>query len=89
MDKKTWENALNVETKANETFAYLWAMVRLNPCYKVEDALAVASFEFQKATKERRKTKRANAHRRMREDAMRSCGLTKVYGSVSGKVYWE
>ena len=89
MDKKTWENALNDETRTNMEFAFLWAMARLNPCCKVEDALAIASLDFQKATKERRKTKRASANRRMRDDAMRSCGLTKVYGAVSGKVYWE
>ena len=37
----------------------------------------------------RRKTKRATANRRNREDAYRSCGLVKVIGSVSGRTYWE
>lgn len=37
----------------------------------------------------RLKTKRANARRRFREDAYRSCGLVKVIGAVSGRTYWE
>ena len=28
-------------------------------------------------------------HRKQRDDLMESCGLTKVRGAVSGKVYWE
>lgn len=39
--------------------------------------------------KARRATKRATCNRKAREDAYRSAGLTKVYGAVSGKVYWE
>jgi hypothetical protein len=89
MSKNDWRDALNRETKSNAEFAYLWVMCKFNPLCKQTDALAVASLEFQKATKERRKTMRASANRSAREDAMRSCGLTKVYGSVSGKVYWE
>jgi hypothetical protein len=89
MDKNTWLAALDKETRENASFAFLWSMAKLNPSYKTEDALLVASSEFQKATKARRKTRNANQNRKMREDIMRSCGLTKVYGSVSGKVYWE
>jgi hypothetical protein len=37
----------------------------------------------------RKKTRKANSNRQAREDALRSCGLTKVIGSVSGSVYWE
>ena len=37
----------------------------------------------------RMKTKRANARKRDRDDAYRSCGLVKVIGSVSGRTYWE
>jgi hypothetical protein len=83
MDKKTWANALNAETKANAEFAYQWAMT------KSKDSLAFAGPEFLIACKARSKTKRANDNRKMRYDTMRSCGLTKVYGAVSGKVYWE
>lgn len=36
----------------------------------------------------RRKTAKANINRRMREDVMRSCGLTKVRGAMGG-TYWE
>jgi len=39
--------------------------------------------------KDRAKTKRANSNRKAKEDVYRSCGLTKVIGSVSGSVYWE
>jgi hypothetical protein len=35
------------------------------------------------------RTHRANFNRRAREEAYKSAGLTKVYGAVSGKVYWE
>jgi hypothetical protein len=31
----------------------------------------------------------ANRARRERDDAMRSLGLVKVRGPVSGKIYWE
>ena len=41
------------------------------------------------ACADRRKTSKANRNRQMRDDVMRSCGLTKVRGAVSGKVYWE
>jgi len=37
----------------------------------------------------RRKTKRASASKRFREDVYRSCGLVKVIGAVSGQTYWE
>ena len=83
MSKNDWLAALDKETRENLSFAYLWAMKDIG------NALLVASPEFQKATKARRKTRNANANRRMRDDAMRSCGLTKCVGSVSGKVYWE
>jgi hypothetical protein len=39
--------------------------------------------------KERAKTKKATMNRKMKEDVMRSCGLTKVYGAVTRQVYWE
>jgi len=39
--------------------------------------------------KERQKTRKRSRAARAREDAYRSCGLTKVIGSVSGSVYWE
>jgi hypothetical protein len=39
--------------------------------------------------KARMKTKRANARKRDRDDAYRSAGLVKVFGSVSGRTYWE
>lgn len=32
---------------------------------------------------------RANLLRKERDEALRSLGLTKVRGAVSGKVYWE
>lgn len=35
------------------------------------------------------KTKRASMYRSMKDQAMKDMGLTKVYGAVSGKVYWE
>jgi hypothetical protein len=37
----------------------------------------------------RKRTKRASRLRRERDDVMRSCGLTKVIGAVSGRTYWE
>lgn len=83
MSKNDWLEALNKETRENVEFAYNWAMSRN------DSALPYASLEFQKATKARRKTRKANENRKMRDSIMRSCGLTKVYGSVSGKVYWE
>ena len=88
MSKNDWLDALNKETRENAEFAYLWAKAKEIQC-TVQEALNVASPEFQKATKERRKTQRASANRSAREDAYRSCGLTKCIGSVSGKVYWE
>ena len=39
--------------------------------------------------KARLKTKRAASNRRIRADVMRSCGLVRVVGSVSGRTYWE
>lgn len=41
------------------------------------------------ACAERAKTRRANTSRKVRDDVMRSCGLTKVRGAVSGRIYWE
>lgn len=32
---------------------------------------------------------KARANRKAREDVMRSLGLTKVKGAVSGRTYWE
>lgn len=37
----------------------------------------------------RMKTYRANEKKKMVEQAYRDCGLTKVRGAVSGKIYWE
>ena len=39
--------------------------------------------------KQRAKTAKANATRKNRDSAMELCGLTKVRGAVSGRVYWE
>jgi hypothetical protein len=39
--------------------------------------------------KARRKTNRARHSRQGREEAYKSAGLVKVYGAVSGRVYWE
>lgn len=39
--------------------------------------------------KARMATKRKSANAKAREDAYRLAGLTKVIGSVTGKVYWE
>lgn len=36
-----------------------------------------------------RKKAIANIERASRDDCMRSLGMVKTYGSVSGKVYWE
>lgn len=91
MSKNEWIRLLDLETKQNATFAFLWSTARFADSIvnAQRDAMNAASPEFQKACKARSKTRKANANRRMRDDAMRSCGLTKVYGSVSGKVYWE
>ena len=35
------------------------------------------------------KRKAANKRRRERDELMRSLGLVKVRGAVSGRVYWE
>ena len=88
MSKNDWLEALNRETRENATFAYLWAMATLKAC-SLQEAISAGSESLQKAVNARRKTQRASINRRMRDDAYRSCGLTKVYGSVSGKVYWE
>jgi hypothetical protein len=88
MSKNDWRDALNRETKSNAEFAYRYHYL-VKGLYTSEYAMSAASVEFQQATKARRKTQRASANRSVREDAMRSCGLTKVYGAVSGKVYWE
>jgi predicted transcriptional regulator len=37
----------------------------------------------------RLKREKHNRTRRMRDEALRSLGLVKVRGSVSGKTYWE
>ena len=42
-----------------------------------------------KECKARRKTRRANELRKINESVMKELGLKKVYGPVSGKVYWE
>ena len=39
--------------------------------------------------RQRRTTARRSAGQRHNNEAMRSLGLTRVVGSVSGKVYWE
>jgi len=39
--------------------------------------------------KDRLTTKRKSANAKAKEDAYRSCGLTKVIGCVTGQVYWE
>ena len=36
-----------------------------------------------------RKKAMASLARRQKDSIMESCGLTKVYGAVSGKVYYE
>ena len=41
------------------------------------------------AEKVRRYPTRQTINNRMRDSAMRSIGLTKVRGKVSGKIYWE
>ena len=43
------------------------------------------------ARKEKRKiySKRASIANKIRDEAMRSLGLVKVRGAVSGKTYWE
>jgi len=47
-------------------------------------------FETQEeAERELAKRKRRNASRKERDDVMRSLGLTKVKGAVSGRTYWE
>jgi hypothetical protein len=35
------------------------------------------------------KAMKASILRKEKDSVMESCGLTKVYGAVSGKVYWE
>lgn len=44
--------------------------------------------EKQKAAREERNRK-VRVRRQGRDDAMRACGLTKVRGSVTGRIYWE
>jgi hypothetical protein len=39
--------------------------------------------------KERQKTKKANENRKQKEQILKDIGLIKVYGPISGKVYWE
>ena len=39
--------------------------------------------------KKKAAAKRARQNRKERDEVMKSCGLTKVRGAVSGKIYWE
>ena len=39
--------------------------------------------------KELKRKINASYQRKLKDDLMRSCGLTKVRGAVSGKIYWE
>ena len=39
--------------------------------------------------KDRARTRKATINHKIREEAYKSAGLVKVYGAVSGKVYWE
>lgn len=43
----------------------------------------------EEAEKELAKRKKRNAARKERDDVMKSLGLTKVRGAVSGRIYWE
>lgn len=43
----------------------------------------------EEAEKDLAKRKKRNAARKERDDVMRSLGLTKVRGEVSGRTYWE
>ena len=43
----------------------------------------------QKEIRDKAKRERANLRRKQRDELMRSLGLTKVRGAVSGRVYWE
>lgn len=47
-----------------------------------------AAAAYEQPTNKARNAKRAAA-RKERDSLMRSFGLTKVKGSVSGKTYWE
>ena len=48
-----------------------------------DQALALAAF------KKQARNARAKSARQAREWSYKSCGLVKVRGAVSGKVYWE
>ena len=91
MSKNDWLKALYNETRNNAIFAYYWAMTAYgyDKTYKKADTIQYASPELQKAYSARTKTCKANQNRNMRDNVMRSMGLTKCIGSVSGKVYWE
>lgn len=54
-----------------------------------KDAVAKHIANGCRECKARTKTKAAASRRAEREGIMRDLGLVKVYGPVSGKVYWE
>ena len=43
----------------------------------------------ERKAKRKASAKRGALRRKINDDAMRSLGLVKVHGPVSGKVYWE
>lgn len=49
----------------------------------------VTEFDQPKEYREIRKKALAALRRKQEEQFMKNCGLTKVRGAVSGKIYWE
>jgi len=45
--------------------------------------------EIEREEKRKARNRRASANRKARDDAMRSLGLVKCKGAVSGRTYWE
>lgn len=82
MDKETWKRHL--ESSTGLTRPSLGGAVEAwKEAYQYHKLMDCAE------CKARATTARRSAGQRAYNEAMRSCGLVKVVGAVSGKVYWE
>jgi len=58
-------------------------------CGKIFAGDEIAKWQGKIVCKDCHKREKANYRRKERNELMRSLGLTKVRGAVSGRVYWE
>ena len=57
--------------------------------YAPEQCPTCSTKDAERKAKRKASAKRGALRRKINDDAMRSLGLVKVLGAVSGKVYWE